>query len=245
MHRLSYKTAALTIVLVLALAGTMQAQQQHQHPSGAQTSQKQPAETAQGAPTSPQMMEHMQGMMEHMQGMMEHMQGMMEHMQGMMGGRSMMSHRGTMGMRSHEEEHEEGAPQRRMMGRRAMMGHGDMIHHLERLAQQLELTPEQRTQMWAVLGPHAKEAIRLKADLSIAGIDLRQLQEADPVELPKVKQLLQTMAGKEADLRLLHITAMQEMSKILTPEQRQKLRTIQRHMRDHGGMLGRGGMMSR
>jgi Spy/CpxP family protein refolding chaperone len=231
MHRLSYKTAALTIVLVLALAGTMQAQQQHQHPSGAQTSQKQPAETAQGAPTSPQMMEHMQGMM--------------EHMQGMMGGRSMMSHRGTMGMRSQEEEHEEGAPQRRMMGRRAMMGHGDMIQHLERLAQRLELTPEQRTQMWAVLGPHAKEAIRLKADLSIAGIDLRQLQEADPVELPKVKQLLQTMAGKEADLRLLHITAVQEMSKILTPEQRQKLRTIQRHMRDHGGMLGRGGMMSR
>jgi Spy/CpxP family protein refolding chaperone len=238
MHRLSYKTAALTSILVLALAGTMQAQQQHQHPSGTQTSQKQPAETAQGAPTSPQMMEHMQGMM-------EHMQGMMEHMQGMMGGRSMMSHRGTMGMRSQEKAHEAGAPQRRMMGRRAMMGHGDMMQHLERLAQQLELTPEQRTQMWAVLGPHAKEAIRLKADLGIAGIDLRQLQEADPVDLSKVKQLLQTMAGKEADLRLLHITAVQEMSKILTPEQQQKLRTMQRHMRDHGGMLGRGGMMGR
>ena len=127
-----------------------------------------------------------------------------------------------------------------------MMGHGDMIqHHLERLAQQLELTPEQRTQMWAVLGQHAKEAIRLKADLGIVGLDLRQLQEADPVDLLQVKQLLQTMAGKEADLRLLHITAMQDMSKLLTPEQRQKLRTMQRHMRDHGGMLGGSGMMGR
>jgi Spy/CpxP family protein refolding chaperone len=239
MHRLSYKTPALTIFLVLALAGTTLAQQQHQHPSGAQPSQKQPVETAQGAPMSPQMMEHMQDMM-------EHMQGMMEQMQGMMGGRSRMSRRGPMGMRSQAEEHEEGGPQRRMKGRRAMMGHGDMIqHHIERLAQQLELTPEQRTQMWAVLGQHAKEAIRLKADLSIVGLDLRQLQEADPVDLLQVKQLLQTMAGKEADLRLLHITAMQDMSKLLTPEQRQKLRTMQRHMREHGGMLGRSGMMGR
>jgi Spy/CpxP family protein refolding chaperone len=246
MHRLPYKTAALTILLVLALAGTTPAQQQHQHPSSAQPSQKQPAETAQGAPTSPQMVGHMQGMMEHMQGMMEHMQGMMEQMQGMMGDRSRMSRRGPMGMRSQAEEHEEGGPQRRMKGRRAMMGHGDMIqHHLERLAQQLELTPEQRTQMWAVLGQHAKEAIRLKADLGIVGLDLRQLQEADPVDLPQVKQLLQTMAGKEADLRLLHITAMQDMSKLLTPEQRQKLRTMQRHMREHGGMLGRSDMMGR
>ena len=40
--------------------------------------------------------------------MMEHMHGMMEQMQGMMGGRSRMSRRGSMGMRSQAEEHEEG-----------------------------------------------------------------------------------------------------------------------------------------
>ena len=260
MQCLSYKTAGLTMILALVLVGTIQAQQQHQqhHPGG--TSQ-QPAGAGQGAPMQPQMtdqiqgmMGNMQGMMEHMQGMMEHMQGMMEHMQGMMGGGGM---RGRQGMTAQEEDDdEEASPQRGMMGRQGMMGHGGMRdmggimrhdgmiqHHLERLARHLELTDEQRTQMWTVLGNQAKEAVRLKADIETLAIDLRQLLEADPVDLARVKPLLQSMAGKEADLRLLHITAMQEMSKILTPDQRQKLRTIRHSMMGHGGMMGRHGMM--
>jgi Spy/CpxP family protein refolding chaperone len=209
-------------------------------------------------------MENMQSMMEHMQGMMENMQGMMEHMQGMRGGsgmmgrQSMMAGGGMMGRRGmsmmgqEEEDEEEDSPQRGMMGRRGMMarrgvmgtggmmGHSGVIqHHLERLAQQLDLTNEQRTQMWPLLSTHAKEAIRLKADIETLGIDLRQLLEAEPVDLPRVKQVLQTMAGKEADLRLGHITAMEEMGKVLTPEQRQKLRAMRRSMMGHGGMIGR------
>ena len=127
-----------------------------------------------------------------------------------------------------------------------MMGHSGMIqHHLDRLAQQLELTEEQRTQMWTLLSTPAKEAIRLKADIETLAIDLRQLLEAEPVDLPKVKQVLQAMAGKEADLHLVHITAMQEIGKALTPEQRQKLRAMRRGMMGHGGMMRPGGMMGR
>jgi Spy/CpxP family protein refolding chaperone len=211
------------------------------------------------------MTDQMQGMMGNMQGMMEHMQGMMEHMQGMMGGGGMRGHRsmrgmgGMMGrqggMEQEEDDDEEASPQRGMRGRRGMRGHGlmdmgDMMHHsgmiphhLERLARHLDLTEEQRTQMWTVLGNQAKEAIRLKADLETLAIDLRQLLEADPVDLARVKPLVQSMAGKEADLRLLHITAMQEMSKILTPEQRQRFRTIRHSMMGHGGMMGHHGMM--
>lgn len=245
MHRISYKTTRLAIALAFALAGSVQAQQQqHQqhHPGGPQASQQQPAGTDPGAPMQPQMTEQMQGMMEHMQGMMEHMQGMMS-------GGSMMARQGMTAQE--EDDDEEMSPRSSMMGRRGMMGmgkmmgHGGMIHHhLERLAQQLELSEEQRTQMWSVLGNHAKEAIRLQADLGTLAIDLRQLLEADPVDLAKVKPLLQSIAGKEADLRLLHITAMQEMGKILTPEQRQKLRTIRRGMMSHSGMMGMGGRMS-
>jgi Spy/CpxP family protein refolding chaperone len=215
------------------------------------------------------MMQHMQGMMEHMQGMMSGSgimgrRGMMGR-QGMMGMGGMMARQGMMAQE--EDEDEETSPQsgmmgmggmmdRGMMGRHGMMsrhgmmgmgkmmGHGGMIqHHLERLAQQLELTDEQRTQMWSVLGNQAKEAFRLQADLGTLAIDLRQLLDADPVDLAKAKPLLQSIAGKEADLRLLHITAMQDMSKILTPEQRQKLRTIRRGMMGHSGMMGMGGRM--
>jgi Spy/CpxP family protein refolding chaperone len=210
------------------------------------------------------MTDQMQGMMGNMQGMMEHMQGMMEHMQGMMGGGGMTGHRGMRGMQGmmgrqsgmeqEEDDDEEASPQRGMRGRRGMRGHGLMDmgdvmhhggmipHHLERLARHLELTEEQRTQMWTVLGNQAKEAIRLKADLETLAIDLRQLLEADPVDLARVKPLLQSMAGKEADLRLLHITALQEMGKMLTPEQRQKLRAMRHSMMGHGGMMGHHGM---
>ena len=254
MQRPSYKTAGLTVILALALAGTIQAQQQHQqhHPGGAQVSQPQPAGAGQGAPAPSQMTDQMQNMM-------EQMQGMMEQMQGMMGGGGMRGRRGMMGrqgmMEQKEDDDEEASPQRGMMGRQGMRGrrgmmdmddmmrHGGMMqHHLERLARHLELTAEQRTQMWTVLGNQAKEGIRLKADLETLAIDLRQLLEADPVDLARVKPLLQSMAGKEADLHLLHITAMQEMSKILTPEQRQKLRTIRHSMMGHGGMMGHHGM---
>jgi Spy/CpxP family protein refolding chaperone len=267
MQRLSYKTAGLTTLLALALVGSVQAQQQQQQqprPGAAQTSQPQPAGAGQGAPGPSQMTDQMQGMMGNMQGMMEHMQGMMEHMQGMMGGGGMTGHRGMRGMQGmmgrqsgleqEEDDDEEASPQRGMRGRRGMRGHGLMDmgdvmhhggmipHHLERLARHLELTEEQRTQMWTVLGNQAKEAIRLKADLETLAIDLRQLLEADPVDLARVKPLLQSMAGKEADLRLLHITALQEMGKMLTPEQRQKLRAMRHSMMGHGGMMGHHGM---
>ena len=254
MQRISCQTAGLAIALAFVLVGSVQAQQQQQHhPSGTQTSQAQSARScsrcsrtaADDRPDAGHDGKHAR----HAGAHANHV----EHMQTMLGGdgvqaaRSRMGMGGMMGrqgmMAQEDDDDEEAFPQRRMMGRhgtmgrRGMMRHGGMIqHHLERLARHLELTAEQRTQMWTVLGNQAKEVIRLQADVETLAIDLRQLLEADPVDLTRMKPLLQSMAGKEADLRLLHITAMHIMSKMLTPEQRQKLRTI-RH-----SMIGRGGM---
>jgi Spy/CpxP family protein refolding chaperone len=185
----------------------------------------------------------MQGMMDNMQGMMQHMQGMMEQMHGMMG-------RQGMGMAAQEEEDdEEASAPRGMMGMMrpgGMMGPGGMMRrHMERLAHQLELTDDQRMQVRTLLGNHAKEAIRLRADIGVMAVDLRQFLETDPVDLPKVKQLLQSIAGKEVDLRLAHITLMQEISKLLSPEQRQKFRAMRESMMGPSGMREPGGMMGR
>jgi Spy/CpxP family protein refolding chaperone len=130
-----------------------------------------------------------------------------------------------------------------------MMGMESMVHHhMERLAQQLEFTDDQRVQVRTLLANHAKEALRLRADIDVTAIDVRQLLEADPVDLPKVKQLVQSIAGKDADLRVAHITLMQEISKLLTPEQRQKFRAMREGMTGPGGMMGmmgHRGMMGR
>ena len=46
-------------------------------------------------------------------------------------------------------------------------------------------TDDQRMQVRTLLGNHAKEAIRLRADIGVMAVDLRQFLEADPVDLPK------------------------------------------------------------
>ncbi len=132
-------------------------------------------------------------------------------------------------------------PMQGMMGRGTMRGGmmGSMMQrHLAGLAQQLGLSDDQRVQARHVLRTHAKEVIRLQADRDILQLDVQQLLEAEPVDVPKVKQVLQAIAAKDVDLRLSHITAMQEIRMLLTPEQQQKFRALQGSM-----MMGSGGMM--
>ncbi len=141
-------------------------------------------------------------------------------------------------------EEEEQAPMMRPM--RGMMGHGGMMmqQHLEWLSQQLKLSDEQRTQVQSLLRNHAKEVIRLKAEIDTMALDVPPLLEANPVDLAKVKQQFQAIAAKEADLRLAHVTAMQDIRRLLTPEQQKQFRTMPGHMMAGGAMMGRG-MMGR
>jgi len=124
-----------------------------------------------------------------------------------------------------DEEHEH--------GRR---GHEGMPiqQHLERLTQQLTLTDEQRAKVRPILYNHAKERIRLQAELATLRLDVPPLLEAEPVDLAKVKQQFLAMATKEADLHLAHVTAMQEIRKVLTPEQQQQFKTLQGRMMHEG-----------
>lgn len=208
MHRTSYVTAGLALIVALALVrGVAAQQQQHQQhrPGGALATQTPPA----GASSEDEDEEAEQAPM------MPTMSGMMG--RGMMGG--------------------------------GMTG-GMMQRHLSRLARQLGLSDDQRTQGQAVLRTHAKEVIRLQADIDTLQIDVQQLLDAEPVDVAKVKPVLQAIAAKDVELRLSHITAMQELRKLLTPEQRQKLHTLQGSMMMGGGgmmggMMGPGGMIGR
>jgi Spy/CpxP family protein refolding chaperone len=140
-------------------------------------------------------------------------------------------------------EEQEQAPMMQPM--RGMMGHGGMMlqQHLEWLSQQLKLSDEQRAQVQALLRNHAKDIIRLRAEIDTMALDVPPLLEANPVDLAKVKQLFQAIAAKEADLRLAHVTAMQDIRKLLNPEQQKQFRTMPGHMMGDGAMMGSGGMM--
>jgi Spy/CpxP family protein refolding chaperone len=131
-----------------------------------------------------------------------------------------------------DEEHEHGR-----MGDRGRMGHEGMRlqQHLARLTQQLKLTDEQRTQVRTIMRNHAKDVIRLKAEIATMTLDVQPLLEADPVDLAKVKQQFLTIAAKEVDLHVAHVTAMQDIRKVLTPEQQQQFKTMQGRMMSEGG----------
>jgi Spy/CpxP family protein refolding chaperone len=117
------------------------------------------------------------------------------------------------------------------------------MRHAERLIEQLGLTGEQETKVRSMVREHVKRAIRAHADLEVNRLDLRDLVDAEPVDLAKVKTLLQSMAAQRVDLHVAHITLMQEIRGLLTPEQQEKFRSMRRQMmRGEGGMMGRGGM---
>jgi len=109
-------------------------------------------------------------------------------------------------------------------------------HRLAWLTQQLNLTDVQRAQVQTLLRTHARDVIRLRADIDTMALDVPPLLETEPVDLAKVKQLVQSIAAKRVDLQMAHITLRQDIRKLLTPEQQQQLRTIRSHMRGYRGM---------
>ena len=108
--------------------------------------------------------------------------------------------------------------------------------HLEWLSQQIKLSDEQRAQVQTLLRNHAKDIIRLRAEIDTMALDVPPLLETNPVDLAKVKQLFQAIAAKEADLRLAHVTAMQDIRKLLNPEQQKQFHTMPGHMMGDGAM---------
>jgi Spy/CpxP family protein refolding chaperone len=87
-----------------------------------------------------------------------------------------------------------------------------------------------------LLRTHAKERIRLKAEIDTMRVDLQQQLRADAVDMNSVKSALQAIATKEVDLRMAHLTLMHDIRQVLTPEQQKKFQSLleQRPTRDHG-----------
>lgn len=96
------------------------------------------------------------------------------------------------------------------------------LRHMERLAEQLGLSDDQRKQIEPLLLHYAKEAIRTRADIAVARLEIRQLLSANQPDLSKVKDTLQNIASQEAQLRFDRITTMQDIRKLLTPEQQKQ-----------------------
>jgi hypothetical protein len=110
------------------------------------------------------------------------------------------------------------------------------------LKAELGLSDEQGKQLTQIFAQATKGGIKQRADLRIAEFELRELLEADPVDMGQVEARLKAIEGLRTSLRLSLIKAHEEAKGVLSPEQRQKLERL--HDRPPG-MMGPGmmGMM--
>jgi Spy/CpxP family protein refolding chaperone len=108
--------------------------------------------------------------------------------------------------------------------------------HLQRMLQQLDLNEGQQNTVQTLLRTHAKERIRLRAEIDSMRVDLRQQLRADAVDLNSVKSALQAIAAKEVDLHMVHFTLLHDIRQVLTPEQQKKFRSLleESHTHEHG-----------
>jgi Spy/CpxP family protein refolding chaperone len=137
------------------------------------------------------------------------------------------------------------------MGSEMMMGHGMMSgmgqggrmmeaeHHLMMCLAGLNLDDQQKKGIDDIKSRIMKETIRRMADIRVAQIELRDLLKQDPMDMKAVEAKVKQIGMMQIDLRLSHIKALEDLKKILTPEQRKKF--MEKLMA--GPLMGGMGMM--
>ncbi len=151
-------------------------------------------------------------------------------------------------------------PGRGMMGRARGHGmgcvHGPMgcmMHQsggpgfLEMNAEELQLSDEQLNQIKGIWSEHKKAAIRKKADIDIAEMELQEILGRQPVDFDKAKSKIERIGSLRQEIHVGMLEAMRKSHDVLTDEQRNMLMTLRKRsccgeMR-HAGMMRHGRMM--
>jgi len=118
-----------------------------------------------------------------------------------------------------------------------VMGERMMLEKMKALG----LDEKQTAEVKAIHSGVRKETVRKKAELDIAGIELKEILGKDPVDLKAAEAKIRQMEALKGDMMLLHIKAHQEVKAKLTPEQKKKFESIMETMPMMGGMGMTGG----
>jgi Spy/CpxP family protein refolding chaperone len=107
----------------------------------------------------------------------------------------------------------------------------------------LALNEKQKAEVKEIRNRVMKETIRKMADERIAGIELKELLDKDPVDMKTVETKLRQIESLRTDIRLSHIKALEEVKAKLTPEQKKKFKELCDMEPPMGGRVKKGGMM--
>lgn len=118
----------------------------------------------------------------------------------------------------------------------------DNEHPIWKHLMSLGLDEKQKEAMKEIKSRVIKEMIKKRADARVAGIEMKELIEKDPVEMKAVEAKLKKIEALKTEMHLSLIKAVEEAKSKLMPEQRKKfkrMREISLDMRPPmmGGMM--------
>jgi len=129
-----------------------------------------------------------------------------------------------------------------MHGMGGMMGCGMMMsddHPMWKHLMSLGLDDKQKDALRALRSKTMKDMAKKMADKQIAGIELRDLLDKDPVDMKSVEAALKKNESLRTEIMLAHIKAHEEMKSILTPDQRKRMKEMMEAGPGTGcGMMG-------
>jgi Spy/CpxP family protein refolding chaperone len=108
------------------------------------------------------------------------------------------------------------------------------------LERELGLTPEQSAQLRQLRADERKQAIRRRADLAIARIELDEALRAPTIDEKLVAQRVRAVSELQAAAVRAGADRRLALRKLLTPEQQETLRTFTREGRGERGAAWRG-----
>jgi Spy/CpxP family protein refolding chaperone len=99
---------------------------------------------------------------------------------------------------------------------------------MARIQQQVGLTDAQVTQLKKLWGDQRKSAIRRRADMAIARMELEELLDGPSVDEKALSAKVKELTDLQAATLRARVDARLGLRKVVTPEQQQKLRSLLR-----------------
>lgn len=103
---------------------------------------------------------------------------------------------------------------------------GRMDHSIWKDLQELKIDKDRMEAIRETESRMIKDAIRKKAELQIASMELREILEKDPVNMQMVEAKLKQIESLKTEMHLARIKAIEDVKAKLTPGERKKLREI-------------------
>ena len=114
-----------------------------------------------------------------------------------------------------------------------------LISEMLSLQGRLGLTPSQVQQLQALRSGFEKEAIRGRAEIQAAEVDLSDLLGASPLDLAKIEELTKKIGVMEGELRFARIKTLEAGRAVLTQKQWESFQSIAPGMEPMGAYGGR------